>query len=351
MPGQHEFEGSFMANNTTFPSKVDSCRDTKIFGEITPDIFQAILDSIPAICRAVLNWEPLAVWFLEQIIRQISTSGEILYLGHLEFGRILFDADSSEFALRKRIGRANKSVKRCQLLSGFKAVDIQTGEMIENHGKKEYFPTTYQLKDFFIVFLEFRDLAREQNLMSLKQRERKITQFAIAKSICDARGYAEIPKRERVKIENTEKSDKEKSTSPPCRCDCSSCVHCAAKGATGGESTGVYRCTSCGNTESREREVICWKCGKGEMVYVRPAESARRVEELRRQPNEDFTVDIEAFADRFERQLAEQGLGKEFIYTIKRVYHALEIAEQSARDLIVRSKTGGRLKLVGGQPK
>ena len=31
---------------------------------------------------------------------------------------------------------------------------------------------------------------------------------------------------------------------------------------------GNYACTNCGNTEYKERGVICWKCGKGEMVYT-----------------------------------------------------------------------------------
>jgi len=30
---------------------------------------------------------------------------------------------------------------------------------------------------------------------------------------------------------------------------------------------GVWLCTNCDNTESKEREVCCWKCSKGEMVY------------------------------------------------------------------------------------
>lgn len=32
---------------------------------------------------------------------------------------------------------------------------------------------------------------------------------------------------------------------------------------------GAYYCTNCDNVEAKEREVICWKCGKGEMVYRR----------------------------------------------------------------------------------
>jgi len=31
---------------------------------------------------------------------------------------------------------------------------------------------------------------------------------------------------------------------------------------------GIWRCTSCDNIEAREREVRCWECGKGDMVYV-----------------------------------------------------------------------------------
>jgi len=26
-------------------------------------------------------------------------------------------------------------------------------------------------------------------------------------------------------------------------------------------------CTRCGNIEYREREIMCWKCGRGEMIY------------------------------------------------------------------------------------
>lgn len=28
-----------------------------------------------------------------------------------------------------------------------------------------------------------------------------------------------------------------------------------------------WRCTHCGNLEYREREVTCWTCGLGEMIY------------------------------------------------------------------------------------
>jgi len=31
-----------------------------------------------------------------------------------------------------------------------------------------------------------------------------------------------------------------------------------------------YECTHCGNREKQEREVMCWECGLGEMVYHNP---------------------------------------------------------------------------------
>lgn len=276
-----------MANHIIIPSKVDSSRETKIFGAISPDVFQAILDSIPAICRAVLNWEPLAVWFIAEIIRQVPLSGELLYLGHLEFGRVLFGDDISDVGTRQRIGRAIKSVKRCQLLSAFKAVDIQSGDMIESHGKKEYFPTSYQLKDFFVVFFEFQNLATEQDLMALPQRQRKQTQFAIAKSICDARGYVAIPKRERK-----EKSER-------------------------------------GGREPKS---------KAEQLRREPNEDFEK----------DLEWFADRYKQELREKYS---LGRKFAFTVKHVYNVLEMAENEAREMIVNVKTNGGLRLVGGQPK
>lgn len=28
-----------------------------------------------------------------------------------------------------------------------------------------------------------------------------------------------------------------------------------------------WACTNCGNIEYYEREIVCWKCGIGEMIY------------------------------------------------------------------------------------
>lgn len=29
---------------------------------------------------------------------------------------------------------------------------------------------------------------------------------------------------------------------------------------------GKWVCNCCGHTETREKEIKCWKCGKGEMI-------------------------------------------------------------------------------------
>ena len=30
---------------------------------------------------------------------------------------------------------------------------------------------------------------------------------------------------------------------------------------------GYWACTYCKNVENKEREILCWKCGRGEMIY------------------------------------------------------------------------------------
>lgn len=32
--------------------------------------------------------------------------------------------------------------------------------------------------------------------------------------------------------------------------------------------SGYYQCTHCGQIEHVEQEVLCWKCGIGEMVWI-----------------------------------------------------------------------------------
>lgn len=35
------------------------------------------------------------------------------------------------------------------------------------------------------------------------------------------------------------------------------------------EARETWVCNACGNVEHKEREVACWECGKGEMIYER----------------------------------------------------------------------------------
>jgi hypothetical protein len=271
-----------------------TCRDSQFFSQFSPVVFQAILDVIPAIC-AVLKWTPLATSFLIEIIRQISLTGDALNLKHSEFGRILWGDDVSENAARRRISRAINSVKRCQLLSGFKAVHINSGSVAEFAGKAEYFPTSYELAEFVAVLTEIQKLAGEQNMMALNQRQRKLTQFAITKSICDARNYQQVPKLARVE-------SKEKSAS------------------------------------------------------VVEAESAARVNKLRHLPNEDFNAVTEAYGEALYQRLCEVGeANPEYRHIVKRVYHEIEVAVNRSREMITtqnkRENGKGSLKLVGGQLK
>jgi hypothetical protein len=62
-----------------------------------------------------------------------------------------------------------------------------------------------------------------------------------------------------------------------CLPDCSGCTVRLFDGTIVGEQArpqpptrvrkGSYVCSNCGNTEEVEREITCWKCGKGEMIY------------------------------------------------------------------------------------
>lgn len=33
------------------------------------------------------------------------------------------------------------------------------------------------------------------------------------------------------------------------------------------QSYHIWQCDNCGHTERKEEEIICWECGKGEMLY------------------------------------------------------------------------------------
>ena len=33
-------------------------------------------------------------------------------------------------------------------------------------------------------------------------------------------------------------------------------------------SQGYWQCNNCGHIELREREILCWKCGQGEMIFI-----------------------------------------------------------------------------------
>jgi hypothetical protein len=179
-----------MANYT----KVHS--DTEVLGKVSPALFQALLDMLPAL-GAALNWERLACAFLADVLRQIALTGDPLVIGHAEFGRILWGDDMTKVAARRRMSRAIQALMRCQSTSGFLAVWVDLGKRIEKDGEVEYIYTTYRLRDFFVVFGDIQALAVEQDLMALPMKQRRQTQLAIVQSVCDARQYQRIPDRMR----------------------------------------------------------------------------------------------------------------------------------------------------------
>ena len=40
----------------------------------------------------------------------------------------------------------------------------------------------------------------------------------------------------------------------------------------------IWKCTICGCIKHKEEEVICWNCGKGEMIYQRPTTDTPRTD-------------------------------------------------------------------------
>jgi len=55
-----------------------------------------------------------------------------------------------------------------------------------------------------------------------------------------------------------------------------------------GDCHPKWVCNKCGHTERKEEEVMCWKCGKGEMLYVPGKQAAAHLRKMERQsPNKD----------------------------------------------------------------
>ena len=57
----------------------------------------------------------------------------------------------------------------------------------------------------------------------------------------------------------------------------------------------MYKCTHCENEEEKEREIICWKCGIGEMVFKR----------LERKENESFDDFVRRTLDYYRTVFAD----------------------------------------------
>lgn len=279
-----------MSDDTREPSNSEPSEESQILGLISPFIFKSLLDVIPAICKT-LNWSPMAQAFLCEVLRVLPDDLEtLLTIKHADLAQLLW-GDVSELSGKRRIARAVSALKKDQLLSGFQAIWVELGDRVIVSGREQYLETSYKAVDAFGVIAELCFDGRAADVLALRDGARKRKMLALAQDICRRRGYQRVPARARQQPKQS---------------------------ATKSEAAGAV-----------SSKVI--------------AES--------RKPNENFSDDLDWFTERIYQHFIECGKAdEEFRYRVKRVFHALEIAELRALetlDLHRRSK----LKLVGGQPK
>lgn len=277
--------------------------DTDLFCSLPPSVVVLILDVIHAVF-SILCWRRSSKSLLAEILSRLAET-EFFEQTHDEFSAALCPYQAQSRRIEK-LSRWIAKLKEDMKLSGFQAIWIENRRTRRNEdGAVRGLPTMYKRGAFWKLFGAVQDAAMKCDLLALPVRQRRAQVRAIVAQWLKEAGA--------IPIDSTKKTEEIKPAKPslPCRCACASCATCAAK------------------------------------PHVAP-----RAEELRREPNEDFETELNKFADFFERHLREIGqIDKRLTYAVKRAHHALEIAEQSATDMIVREKTGGQLRLVGGQPK
>lgn len=288
--------------------------NTVAFACLEPEVAILIVDVILTF-GSYLRWRPVAKYLLAEILVRLA-EGDSFELTHDEFSAAIWphlDKSAREQKFCKWIAKIKEEME----LSNCPAVEFGKPRT-ERHidGSFKSLPTLYLRGVFWRLFKAVQEAAIECNLMGLSVRSRRARVRVIVAEWLRKYGAKPIDWQKKVKDKKPAKS------SPPCRCDCPSCQLCAAKSATGSEANG----------------------------------RGARVEELRRQPNEDFGAELQRFVDFFGRHLREIGeVGKEFAIAVKRAHTALEIEEQDAREMITtenkRECVRQYIKLVGGQPK
>jgi len=253
-----------------------------------------LIGSIRWDAASILNWRMRSsAWIAHQVLMRMGGEFAPLELTMGGLARALRN-DVSYDAGARWLARLVRALDEDQKESGFYMVYINTQRKgFYKDGSAYNLPTLYTPAEFPSLFYAVQMAAIDCDLCAMNLKERRARQRSIIEAWLFNRGCQVIPKRER-------KPKQQKQIS-----------------ANGAE-----------------------------------AESARRIEALAKLPNEDFNVELEAFAEKYKRHLMESyTLGKEFGYRVKHVYNILEQAENEARAMVVSVKTNGGIKLVGGQPK
>lgn len=290
----------------------DLHEDTVIYRVCKPRVRAVEINVLEEIAT-ILNFRPSGVRVAREMIRRQHGENITISCTDAEGAEALWP-DLPEAARLTKFVRAKRNLMEDQNNSNFRFI-WKVARQVDQKPDGSYYglPSKYRPGDYWSVSdeLQFRSNEKGREFLSMspykcRQVEREILSEILAERECT--------KIFRLRKRKEEKEIKEKSPSLPCKCDCASCAQCAAKSATASEANGR--------------------------------------EALRKIPNEVLEVELDKFADFFERYLRECGaIDKKFTYAVKRAHHALEMAEASASDLIIRENTGQRLRLVGGQPK
>jgi predicted nucleic acid-binding Zn-ribbon protein len=74
-------------------------------------------------------------------------------------------------------------------------------------------------------------------------------------------------------------------------------------------------CNRCGHTERKEEEVMCWKCGKGEMLYVAGKQAAVHLRKMmeRQSPNDKLSDPQERNKNEHKIRQTKTGASREAI--------------------------------------
>lgn len=279
--------------------------NTVAFACLDPQVAVLILDVIGALV-SVLRWRQVCQLLLIAILSRLAESPSF-ELTHAEFSAALWP-NLKDSAREEKFSKWLIKLKEDVALSNCAPIGIgKPRKERRSDGSFKSLPTLYLPGIFWTLFRAVQDVATDCDLLALDVRPRRAKVRAIVARWLKESGA--------VPIERTKKAEVTRRAKPtlPCACACASCKTCAAKPPL-------------------------------------PADKLRKL------PNEDFSADLDAFADRYYQHLRELGeVGKEFSYAVKRAYHALEVAELRAREIVEtenkREVARQYIKLVGGQPK